>query len=177
MDTTYRFGDCWINYYISKFNDRIAKNTHSVSWEDNIKKVQHGDICFLDNEKYTNFIYNSKASIIIVNNSFKPQNPINATLIKVANPYSSFSKLINLFNKTQIDLFGISNKCDISTETSIGNKVYIGSFTSICKGVTIGNNVKIHANCYIGENVIIGDNTVIFPNVSIYYNCKIVRKF
>ena len=39
--------DSWINDYISKFIDRIAKNKHFVSWEHNIKKVQHGDICFL----------------------------------------------------------------------------------------------------------------------------------
>lgn len=138
-----------------------------------IEDGNSGDICFLSNDRYTHFIYNSNASIIIVNNSFKAKKPIKATLIKVADPYSAFRKLIEIYNKNKFDKVGLSKKAEISTETSIGNEVYIGSFTSICKGVIIGNNVKIHTNCYIGENVIIGDNTIIFPNVSIYYNCKL----
>ena len=39
--------DSWINDYIPKFTNRIEKNKHSVNWEHDINKVQHGDICFL----------------------------------------------------------------------------------------------------------------------------------
>ncbi|MEC9209871.1 MAG: UDP-3-O-(3-hydroxymyristoyl)glucosamine N-acyltransferase [Bacteroidota bacterium] len=132
-----------------------------------------GNLCFLANEKYTNYIYTTNASIIIVNHSFHLDKEINATLIKVNDAYSSFSQLIAIYNKMKFDKVGLSNKADISSKISIGNKVYIGAFTSICKGVIIGENVKIHPNCYIGENVTIGDNTIIFPNVSIYHDCNI----
>jgi UDP-3-O-[3-hydroxymyristoyl] glucosamine N-acyltransferase len=132
-----------------------------------------GNLCFLANEKYTKHIYTTNASIIIVNNSLNLDKKIKATLIKVDDAYSSFSQLLETYNKMKFDKVGISNKADIATDISIGNDVYIGAFTSISTGVTIGKNVKIHANCYIGENVIIGDNTIIFPNVSIYHACKI----
>mgnify|MGYP002629984350 CR=1 FL=1 len=132
-----------------------------------------GNLCFLANEKYTHHIYTTNASVIIVNNSFHLDQKIKATLIKVDDAYSSFSQLLEVYNKMKFDKVGLSDKADIYTETSIGNDVYIGAFTSICKGANIGKNVKIHPNCYIGENVTIGDNTIIFPNVSIYHDCKI----
>lgn len=132
-----------------------------------------GNLCFLSNEKYTPYIYTTKASIVIVNNSFIPEKEISATLIKVEDAYSSFSKLLKVYNKMKFNKVGLSNKADICTDTTIGNNVYIGAFTTICEGVTIGQNVKIYPNCYIGENVSIADNTIIFPNVSIYHDCKI----
>lgn len=133
----------------------------------------HGDLCFLANEKYTPFIYSTNASVVIVNNSFTPDKNINATLIKVEDAYSSFSKLLQVYNKMKFNKIGLSDKADINTNTTIGNDAYIGAFTTISEGVIIGENVKIYPNCYIGENVKIAKNTIIFPNVSIYHDCKI----
>jgi UDP-3-O-[3-hydroxymyristoyl] glucosamine N-acyltransferase len=138
-----------------------------------IEKGCVGNLCFLANEKYTNYIYTSNASVIIVNHSFNLDKEIKATLIKVEDAYSSFSQLLEVYDKMKFDKVGLSNKADICTQNSIGNDVYIGAFTSICEGAIIGKNVKIHPNCYIGENVTIGENTIIFPNVSIYHDCKI----
>ncbi len=132
-----------------------------------------GDLCFLANEKYTKYIYTSKASIIIVNNSFDHDKKISSTLIKVEDAYSSFSQLLEFYNKMKFDKVGLSDKADICSEATIGNNVYIGAFTSVSKNVIIGKNVKIHSNCYIGDNVTIGDNTVIFSNVSVYHDCEI----
>ena len=138
-----------------------------------IEEGKKGDLCFLSNEKYTPYIYKTKASIVIVNTSFISDSEITSTLIKVEDAYSSFSKLLELYNKMQFNEVGISKKADIDENCSIGNSVFVGAFTSICEGVSIGNNVKIHSNCYIGKNVTIGDNSIIYPNVSIYHNCKI----
>ena len=132
-----------------------------------------GDLCFLANEKYTHHIYTTNASIIIVNSSFQLNKKIKATLIKVDDAYSSFSQLLQVYNKMKINNTGISDKADIATETNIGKDVYIGAFTTISSGVKIGENVKIHPNCYIGENVMIGENTIIYPAVTIYHDCKI----
>ena len=136
-----------------------------------IEEGKKGDLCFLANEKYTPHIYTTKASIVIVNNSFTSDSEIASTLIKVEDAYSSFSKLLELYNKVQFNEVGVSNKADVDENCSIGDIVFIGAFTSICEGVTIGKNVKIYPNCYIGKNVTIGDNTIIHPNVSVYHNC------
>ena len=138
-----------------------------------IEEGKKGDLCFLANNKYTPHIYTTKASIVIVNTSFISNTEITSTLIKVKDAYSSFSQLLELYNKMQFNDVGISKNTDIDDNCSIGDSVFVGAFTSICEGVTIGNNVKIHPNCYIGKNVTIGDNSIIYPNVSIYHNCKI----
>ena len=138
-----------------------------------IEEGTKGDISFLANKKYTNHIYTSNASIIIVNNSFEPKKKINATLIKVDDPYLSFKKIIEIYQNRKDNPIGVSKKSDISNKSSIKESVYIGAFTSISKETVIEKNVQIHPNCYIGKNVSIGENTIIFPNVTIYDNCKI----
>ena len=155
-------------------NGDIVGNTDiEVSSLAKIEEGKKGDLCFLSNEKYTPHIYTTKASVVIVNSSFNPEKEISATLIKVEDAYTSFSQLLELYNKMQFNKVGISEKSDIDKNSTIGNDVFIGAFTSISEGVKIGENVKIHSNCFIGENVSIADNTIIFPNVSIYHDCKI----
>ncbi len=155
-------------------NGNIEGNANvEVSSVAKIEDGCHGDLCFLANEKYTPFIYSTNASVVIVNNSFTPDKNINTTLIKVEDAYSSFSKLLHIYNKMKFNKTGLSNKADINTDTTIGIDTYIGAFTTICEGVIIGENVKIYANCYIGENVKIAKDTIIFPNVSIYHDCEI----
>jgi len=138
-----------------------------------IEEGKKGDLCFLANEKYTPHIYTTEASIVIVNTSFTSDTEIASTLIKVEDAYSSFSQLLELYNKMQFNEVGVSKKADIDENVSIGDTVFVGAFTSICEGVTIGKNVKVYPNCYIGKNVTIGDNTIIYSNVSIYHNCII----
>ncbi len=138
-----------------------------------IENGMEGDLCFLANAKYTAHIYNTNASIVIVNRSFKAEKPIKSTLIRVEDAYSSFSKLLAIYNRMKFDKIGISKHADISDKANIAKNVYIGSFTYISKNAQIGENVKIHPNCFIGENVEIGDNSIIFPNVSIYHDCNI----
>lgn len=153
--------------------DIVGKTDIEVSSLAKIEEGKKGDLCFLSNEKYTPHIYTTKASVVIVNSSFNPEKEISTTLIKVEDAYTSFSQLLELYNKMQFNKVGISEKSDIDKNSTIGKDVFIGAFTSIAEGVKIGENVKIHSNCFIGENVSIADNTIIFPNVSIYHNCKI----
>ena len=153
--------------------DIVGKTDIEVSSLAKIEEGKKGDLCFLSNEKYTPHIYTTKASVVIVNSSFNPEKEISATLIKVEDAYTSFSQLLELYNKMQFNKVGISEKSDIDKNSTIGKDVFIGAFTSISEGVKIGENVKIHSNCFIGENVSIADNTIIFPNVSIYHDCKI----
>jgi len=138
-----------------------------------IEEGKKGDLCFLSNPKYISHIYTSQASIVIVNKSFTPDKEISATLIKVEDAYSSFSQLLELYNKMKFNKVGISEKADIATDSAIGKEVYIGAFTYISEGVTIENNVKIYPNCFIGENVTIKENTILHSGVNVYHDCVI----
>ena len=64
-----------------------------------IEEGKKGDLCFLANEKYKSFIYKTKASVVIVNKDFKADNEITSTLVLVEDAYSSFSHLLEVYNK------------------------------------------------------------------------------
>ncbi len=142
----------------------------------NISKIEEGEkgtLSFLANPKYENYLYSTKASIVLINNNFQLQGKISCTLIRVKNSYESFASLLELYYKKKNDKQGISSNSHINQTAQIGDNVYVGEFSSINKNSKIANNVKIYQQVYIGEGVEISDNTILHPGVKIYDNCKI----
>jgi UDP-3-O-[3-hydroxymyristoyl] glucosamine N-acyltransferase len=138
-----------------------------------IEEGTEGALTFLSNPKYTNFIYTTKASITIVNNTFIPEDTITTTLIKVEDAYGAFTKLLEFYDQAKGNKTGIEQPSVISENVKYGENLYLGSFSYIGANVTIGNNVKIYPNCFIGDNSIIGDNVSIFAGAKIYSETEI----
>ena len=147
-----------------------------------LSKIEEGEIgslTFLSNPKYTNFIYTTNASIIIVNKNFIPEKELVTTLIKVEDAYQAFSKLLDFYNQFKSNKSGIENHTFISESAKVGENLYLGSFSYISDNVEIGKNVKIYPNVFIGDDSIIGSNTTIFSGAKIYsqsvigQNCEI----
>ncbi|MFT4610832.1 MAG: UDP-3-O-[3-hydroxymyristoyl] glucosamine N-acyltransferase [Psychroserpens sp.] len=148
--------------------DIIGDPEVEVSKLSKIEEGTEGSLTFLANPKYNSYIYSTKASIIIVNKTFEPENDISTTLIKVDDAYQSFSKLLEYYNQVKMNKQGIEQPSFISESARLGSDVYIGAFSYISDNVILGNNVKVFPNAYIGENVIIGDNTIVFAGAKIY---------
>ena len=138
-----------------------------------IEEGTEGSLTFLANTKYSNYLYNTNATIVIVNKSYELENEVKATLIKVDDAYSSFSKLLEYYNQIKLMKSGIELPSVISEGVTYGDDLYLGSFCYIGKNVSIGNNVKIYPNSFIGDNVIIGDNCVFFAGVRVYSETEI----
>ncbi|MFY8166380.1 MAG: UDP-3-O-(3-hydroxymyristoyl)glucosamine N-acyltransferase [Sediminibacterium sp.] len=138
-----------------------------------IEEGTEGSLTFLSNPKYQNYIYSTKATITIVNNSFEAEQPITTTLIRVEDAYQSFSKLLEYYNQVKLMKSGIEQPSVISENVTYGANLYLGSFCYVGKNVTIGENVKIYPNTFIGDNVIIGDNCVFFAGVRVYSETEI----
>mgnify|MGYP001031013382 CR=1 FL=1 len=142
----------------------------------NISKIEcgtPGTLSFLANPKYTHYIYETKASIVLINEDFVPTKPIEACLIRVKNSYEALAKLLEIYNQLNEKPKGIEKHTFIHKSAKIGSGLYLGAFAYIEKGVQIGKNVKIYPHVYIGNNTVIGDNTIIFSGVKIYHNCVI----
>ncbi len=133
-----------------------------------IEEGSTGSLTFLANPKYTPHIYNTEASIVIVNNDFKAESKVAPTLIRVEDAYKSFSKLLEYYNQVKLNKLGIEQPCFIAKTATYGEGFYLGAFSYLGKNVTIGNNVKIYPNVYIGDNVTIGDNCVLFAGSKVY---------
>lgn len=132
-----------------------------------------GALSFLSNPKYTNYIYETQSSIVLVNRDFEPEHEIKATLIKVENAYESLAKLLTLYEMSRPKKTGIDSLASISQSAKVGEGCYVGPFACIEDGAVIGNNVYIHPHVTVGCNAKIGDNCIIYPHVTVYHDCII----
>ncbi|MEY2917175.1 MAG: hypothetical protein RIS73_889, partial [Bacteroidota bacterium] len=66
-----------------------------------IEEAQAGQLAFLANPKYEEYLYSTNASIVIVNESLELKQPITATLIKVPDAYTSFAVLLDKYQQIQ----------------------------------------------------------------------------
>lgn len=132
-----------------------------------IEEGVKGSLTFLANPKYTEYIYNTKASAAIVSDDFKPTKEIKTTLIKVKDPYTSFTTLLELFNTNNTDESGISKLSEINKSSKVSSSSFIGSFTIIGKNSIVEDKCFIHEQVFIGDNVKIGSGTKIYPGVKI----------
>lgn len=132
-----------------------------------------GSLTFLANPKYTPYIYTTKASIVIVNNDFEPNNEVSATLIKVPDAYQAFTKLLTFYNQQKGKISGISKTAIYPENQEFDATVFLGEYTIIGNNVTLGKNVKIHHHVVIEDNVTIGEGSVIQSNCVIHADTKI----
>jgi UDP-3-O-[3-hydroxymyristoyl] glucosamine N-acyltransferase len=138
-----------------------------------IEEGEPGSLSFLSNPLYTPHIYRTRASIVIVNKSFVPEQPVAATLIRVESADIAFAKLLEVYNKIKNDKQGISKHSVIAESVKTGINCYVGEFAVLGEHVILGDNVKIHPHTFIGDNSIVGDNTILFAGVKIYSDNKI----
>tara|TARA_B110000503_G_scaffold135908_1_gene217301 strand:+ start:865 stop:1890 length:1026 start_codon:yes stop_codon:yes gene_type:complete len=138
-----------------------------------IEEGTEGSLTFLANKKYINFIYDTQATITIVNNDFVAEHALTTTLIKVEDSYKSFSTLLEYYNQVKLMKSGIEQPSVISEKVVYGDGLYLGSFCYIGKNVIIGKNVKIYPNTFIGDNCIIGDDCIFFAGVRVYSETEI----
>ncbi len=145
----------------------------SVSELSKIEEGKPGSLSFLSNPAYEKYIYQTNASLVIVNNDFKPEKKITATLIRVPDAYMAFAQLLELYQQSKPQKTGISPKASIAESATIGNNVYIGAFAVIGENCVVGDNCKIYPNTTIDDNVTIGSETTLFAGVKIYEDCVI----
>lgn len=142
----------------------------------NISKIDqgiNGTLTFLSNPAYSKYIYDTGASVVIINRDFKPEKEVSATLIRVDNAYSALAKLLDFYNQAKAAKKGIEQPSFISSSAKLGEEVYVGAFAYIGENVKIGNNVKIYPQVYVGDNVKIGDNSILYPGVKVYADCSV----
>lgn len=146
-----------------------------VSGLSKIEEGQPKTLTFLANMKYEEYIYETGASVAIVNADFEPRKeiPSSLTLIKVPDAYACFAKLLDHYNQMNKKQPGISDRASVAETAKIGEKVYVGANAFIDDSAKIGDGAAIYPNAFIGENVTIGKNTIIHPNTTIYHNCVI----
>jgi len=141
-----------------------------------LSKIEEGgldSLSFLANPAYTQYVYDTTASVVIIGNNFELTGPVKTTLVRVADAQGAFAKVLAMYNTIKLDKKGISPQAVIEDGATYGTECYIGALAYIGANAKLGNNVKIYPHAYIGDNVTIGDNTTVFANVTIYSDCVV----
>lgn len=143
----------------------------TVSELSKIEDGKKGALCFLSNRKYEHYIYSTQASVVIVGQDFFPAQPVSCTLVKVKDPYSAFSVLLEKYNEAynaSMVKSGIEEPSFIHPSAKIGKNVFIGAFSYISENVEIGDDTKISQQVFVGTDSKIGSANTIHPGVKIY---------
>jgi len=127
-----------------------------------IEQARKGNVCFLANPKYEHYIYDTQASVLLVNKSFTPSAPVPATLIKVDDAYRAVSVLLDFFSRAR----HLQKK---------GNRLWarLSLRRSIALSARIGKGTRIYPQVYVGPRVKVGKNCILYPGVRIYHDCVI----
>ncbi|MCL2290387.1 MAG: UDP-3-O-(3-hydroxymyristoyl)glucosamine N-acyltransferase [Bacteroidetes bacterium] len=138
-----------------------------------IEEGVEGGLSFLANLKYTDYVYDTKASAVIVCADFVPEKPVQTTLIRTKNPYLALAKLLEVYQQMKPKKMGVSPQACVAKSAIIGENVYIGEFVSVGEHAKIEDNVQLYPHVCVGDGAKIGKNTVLYSGVKVYAECEI----
>mgnify|MGYP001158607686 FL=1 len=133
--------------------DRVVDNIATIS------NSNDTSISFITNNKYKQYLSDSKAAAVIVSNEFDIT--LDGNYLKCDDPYLAYAKLTHLFKSDDYDFPYIHPSAVISEDSEIDENVYIGPNVFIGPNCIIKGNVKINANCSVVKNVTIDEDTLI----------------
>jgi UDP-3-O-[3-hydroxymyristoyl] glucosamine N-acyltransferase len=159
-----------VNQIAALLNGMVEGNGELlISGLGKIQDATKDQLSFLANPKYEEYIYQTKAAAVMVASDFIPEKTVSTTMIKVDDPYASFTALMEEYHKAvTFSKSGIEEPSFIGANSTVGEHVYRGAFSYIGKNVEIGENVKIYPNVFIGDNCKVGNNTLIYSGAKLY---------
>ena len=153
---------------------RVEGNENvTVSTFAKIEEGKEGALSFLANTKYSHYIYETKSSVVLIDEDIVLDKPVQATLIRVKSAYESISKLLQFYEATKSTKKGIDSLAFISPTAKIGNDCYIGAFAFIGDNAIVGDGSLVYPHAYVGDNVTVGTGCKLYPNTTVYHGCKL----
>lgn len=142
----------------------------TISGVSGIAEAGEGDITFVANPKYMEYLTKTEASAVIVSPEIEfDKKP----LIKVENPYLAFASVVALMTETEKDLFGISDEAHVHPDAEIHPRTAVYPLAYIGKGAKIGEGSVIYPGVYVGAGAVVGKDSILYPNVTLMDRCVI----
>ncbi len=138
-----------------------------------IEEGTEGAISFLASPRFIPYIYNTRSSIVLVNEEIELTEPVKPAVIRVKDARKAVADLMQIYEKLVKAKCGIEEHSFISPSAVVADGCYVGAFAYISDGATIGKGTQIYPHAYIGDNVRIGEGCIVYPNVSVYHDCII----
>lgn len=148
-----------------------SRRIHTVA---KIEEAGEGSLAFLANPKYEEYLYQTQASAVLVRRDLELKDSVAATLIRVDDPYTAFTKILEEAGRRQaMAISGIEQPSHVDPRATLGENCYVGAFAYIGPGCRIGSNVKIYPQAYIGPGTVLGDDTIVYSGAKIYHQTQI----
>lgn len=142
-----------------------------ISGVNTIEAAGEGELSFVANKKYAQFIAGTGASALVLDLKTPGEN---LPTLRHKNPYLTFARIIDLLYPIARRVEpGIHPTAVVSKEATVGTSAGVGPLCSIGPGSSIGDNSQLMANVFIDENVSIGKNCLFHPGVRILRNAII----
>lgn len=133
-----------------------------------IERARPGQLSFFANPKYEKYVYTGRASVLLVNSSFQPSQPVQAVLVRVPDAYAALAQLLDYMSAQRKLHRRHRGRCRIACSAKLGKQVWVGDFVVIGRKCRIGDRTRIMHNVTIGEGTVIGCDCIIYPGVQIF---------
>lgn len=135
-----------------------------------IREAQPGELTFLANSKYREFLKATRASAAIVGQE-ETVSPI--PLIRVKDPYLAYQRVAEaLYVANHPVAKGIHPTAVVSAEAKIG-RASIGPYGVIEEGAEVADDAILYPFVYLGRKAKVGRGSILYPHVSVREECEI----
>jgi len=135
-----------------------------------IKEARPGELTFLANTRYQEFLNTTQASAVIVGLEVTaPHIP----LIRVKDPYLAYQRAAEGFYVVSYSVAKGIHPATIVAESARIGQASIGPYVVIEEEAEVGDEAILYPFVYIGRRAKVGNKTVLYPNVSIREECEI----
>ena len=132
-----------------------------------------GAISFLSNPKYTPYLYDTQASIVLVNKDFVPEHEVKPTLIKVDNAYDCLARLLTLYEQSKPKKTGIDPLAFIAPTAQVGKDVLIAPVAYVGERAVVGARTRIYPHATVDDGARIGEDCILYAGATVYHDCRI----
>jgi UDP-3-O-[3-hydroxymyristoyl] glucosamine N-acyltransferase len=130
-----------------------------------IREAEPGEITFIANPKYEEFLGVTRASAVITATSSRAAKPV----IRIDNPYYAYLQVLNLFAVDVAVRYprGVHESAYVDPHAVLGRDVAIGPLCHVGKNARLGDNTTLVGGVFVGEAVEIGADCLIYPHVTL----------
>ncbi|HUU56882.1 MAG TPA: UDP-3-O-(3-hydroxymyristoyl)glucosamine N-acyltransferase [bacterium] len=129
-----------------------------------IKEAAPDEVSFVANPKYRAALKETRAGAVVVEPATEARD---LTLIKVANPYAAFARVLVMFAPPPEVPEGVSELASVHEKAAIGEGVAVGPFVTVREDAIVGDRTTLGAGTYVGREAAVGADCLIYPNVTI----------
>jgi UDP-3-O-[3-hydroxymyristoyl] glucosamine N-acyltransferase len=131
-----------------------------------IEHAAAGDLTFIANPKYQQFLQTTRASAVLVTPGI--ERPAGGPALLVCErPYLAFAQALGVLVNATLPAPGIDPTSIVAPDAQLGERVSIGPLAVVGAGARIGARTVIFPAAVIGPGAVIGDDCVVHARVSI----------